>query len=349
MKTHKIIIGMLILLGVSTYADNDPAYGFTEAGCQGNWVWVSDWIKLYDLDYDFQSYYLQADGPDHCRPFEEEVIATGTPEPSTGTGGGGSSNGGGGSSNGGGGGRNNGNSNVSSGNGTVDPATVFNDEMNEKFKDCWVQQFAPLSEVKNWIGEHTEALWTSAPDAAWSVSHEDHGANGVVNYNNWKELTAYIFPSVINKTAQARGVKFEHMLLYTQMHEYVHLLQWTHDQTDADGIYVPSPYEFFYLEAEAYKTVDKWWRAHFGSGPPVLSNANTKNLPRGFRNKRKKYKEYEEKQANGTLTEDDEKEMEKLEKWFKDPENLPGLLDGKAGGYDPNLDVECDLGENASE
>ncbi|MDE0253133.1 MAG: hypothetical protein OXK75_09625 [Gammaproteobacteria bacterium] len=228
--------------------------------------------------------------------------------------------------------------------------------MNEIFKDCWVQQFATLSEVKNWIEEHTEALWTSAPDAAWSVSHEELDVNGVVNYNKWKELTAYIFPTEISKTATARGVKFEHMLLYAQMHEYVHLLQWTHDQTDDDGIYVPSPYEFFYMEKEDYNTVDKWWRARFGSGPPVLSNANTKNLPRGFRNKRKRYKELEEKIANGEELIVDEKkdidepaEMEELEKWFKDPEHLPGLLDGKAGGYDPNLDVECDLGESASE
>lgn len=274
--------------------------------------------------------------------FPEEVIATGTPAPSTGTRGGGSSNGGGG-------GRNNGNSNVPSGNGSVDPAAVFDDEMNEQFIYCWSQKLAKISEVSNWIGEHTEATWTSAPDAAWSVSHEDLGVNGVVNYSNRKELTAYIFPSEINKTAKARGVKFEHMLLYTQMHEYVHLLQWIHDQTYADGIYVPSPYEHFYMEKEDYNIVDKWWRARFGSGPPVLSNANTKHLPRGFRNKRKKYKEYEAKQANGTLMKDDEKEMEELEKWFKDPDHLPGLLDGRAGGYDPNLDVECDLGESASE
>ena len=41
--------------------------------------------------------------------------------------------------------------------------------------------------------------------------------------------------------------------------------------------------------------------------------------------------------------------MEDLEKWFKDPEKLTGFLEGKAGSYNPNLDVECDLGENASE
>ena len=354
MKIHKIIVVLLILLTVSAYADDNPAYGFPAAGCEGSWVYVTNWVDLYDYDdeYDFQSYYLVEDGPDNCHPFPEEVIATGTPLSNDGTSSGGSSGG----STGAGGGRTNGNSTVSSGNGTSDPAAVLDDEMNENFKNCWSQELAGLSEVKNWIGEHTEATWTSAPDAAWSVSHEDRGVNGVVSYNKRKELTAYIFPSEINKFAQARGVKFEHMLLYTQMHEYVHLLQWIQDQTDADGIYVPSPYEHFYMEKEAYNTVNDWWRARFGSGPPVLSDADTKRLPGGFKKKKRRYQELEEKIANGeALIVDEEKgineeeEMEKLAEWFKDPENLPGILGGPSVSYDPNLDVECDLGENASE
>ena len=348
MKIHKIIVVLLILLTMSAYADDNPAYGYTEAGCQGSWVYVTNWVDLYEYhdDYDFQSYYLVEDGPDNCHPFPEEVIATGTPLSNDGTSNGGSSGG----STGAGGGRTNGNSTVSSGNGSSDTTAGFDDEMNENFKDCWsTGELATLSEVRNWIGEHTEATWTSAPDAAWSVSHEDRGVNGVVNYSHRKELTAYIFPSEINKTAQARGVKFEHMLLYTQMHEYVHLLQWIQNQTDADGIYVPSPYEHFYMEKEAYNTVNDWWRARFGSGPPILADTN-RSLPRGFRKNRKKYKQLEEKIANGeALTGPEKDELEKLEKWFKDPENLPGLLEGKAGGYDPNLDVECDLGENTSE
>ncbi len=155
MKTPKIIIGLLILLRVSTYADKDPAYGFTGAGCQGNWVWVSDWIKLYDLDYDFQSYYLVADGPDHCHPFPEEVVSTGTPAPSTGTGGGGSSSGGGG--------RSGGTSNGPSTAGSPDPAAVFDNEANETLKDCLVDKLAKLDVVKNWEGEYTEATWEMIP------------------------------------------------------------------------------------------------------------------------------------------------------------------------------------------
>ena len=64
----------------------------------------------------------------------------------------------------------------------------------------------------------------------------------------------------------------------------------------------------------------------------------------------------EEKIANGeTLIVDkkkdinEEQEMEDLAKWFKEPEKLPGILDGPSVSYDPNLDVEYDLGENASE
>ena len=88
----------------------------------------------------------------------------------------------------------------------------------------------------------------------------------------------------------------------------------------------------------------------FGSRPPVVSYANTKRLPGGFKKKKRRYQELEEKIANGeALIVDEEQEMKDLAEWFTKPKHLPDILDGPSISYDPNLDFECDLGENASE
>ncbi|MDE0644697.1 MAG: hypothetical protein OXH84_00455 [Gammaproteobacteria bacterium] len=140
------------------------------------------------------------------------------------------------------------------------------------------------------------------------------------------------------------------------MHEYVHVLQYIHEQDDDDDFFKPSPYEFFYMEVEAYKIVDEWWQALFNSRPPISANVN-RDLPRGYKAKRKRYKELEEKVANfEELIVDEEsdppinepKEMEELAEWFKKPENLPKII-GKNGFYDPDLDFDCDLDADISE
>ena len=48
--------------------------------------------------------------------------------------------------------------------------------------------------------------------------------------------------------------------------------------------------------------------------------------------------EYEEKRANGTLTADDEDEMEELKEWFN--ARLPTSEQNSA--YNPNMNLECD-------
>lgn len=48
MQTHKIFVVLIIFLTVSAYADDNPTYGFTEAGCGGSWEYVTNWVDLYD-------------------------------------------------------------------------------------------------------------------------------------------------------------------------------------------------------------------------------------------------------------------------------------------------------------
>ena len=343
MKTPKIFIGMLILLSVSMYADDDPAYGFTEAGCDGYWIYVTNWIDLYDYhdDYDFQSYYLAAD-PDDCHPFPEEVVSTGT-VPTTPTGG---STGGG--SSGGGGGRSGGTSNGPPVGGTTAEQSATQDEMNENLRDCWVDELQDNATITSWIGEKTNATWISKPKAHWQMSQGKYDAMGVVNADDDGNLTAILFPSEIAATAAAREAKVEHMQIMVQMHEHTHLLQWTHYMNTHGGA-IPPPYLHFDMEVEGHRRTDALYRAFTGSSPPYLTDAASRSLPRGFRANRKEYIDLEKKQAKGTLTPDDEKRMKTLEKWFKDPENLPKILEGKNAAYDPNVDLECEEDEDASE
>ncbi|MDE0644696.1 MAG: hypothetical protein OXH84_00450 [Gammaproteobacteria bacterium] len=97
----------------------------------------------------------------------------------------------------------NGNSNgPSTSGGSPDPVAVFDDEMNEKLKDCWVEDLNELDIVTNWEGEHTEATWSNNPqsilsldpDVKWSVSSANKGLNGVTGYDDNLVLRTYIFP-----------------------------------------------------------------------------------------------------------------------------------------------------------
>ena len=205
---------MLILLGVSAYADDDDsAFGFTKAGCGGNWVWVSDWVKLYDYDdeCDFQSYYLEADGPDHCHPFPEEVVSTGTPLSNDGTNSGGSSGG----STGAGGGRSGsgGSSGVAA---EPNPADEFDNEANETLKDCLVGKLAKLDIVKNWEGEYTEATWENDTDERWLTGSHPDGLPGATYVQDEGEeivFEVHLYPhNILNIANKYDNVSFDHLV-----------------------------------------------------------------------------------------------------------------------------------------
>ena len=351
MKINHVIVFLLILLGVSAYGEG-RVRGFETNNCSGNFLEVRSLgvlgeyhehkKEIFGKTWYFKSYLYVDDSDQTCHKYdleEIEVIGQRLPGSSSGSGvsGGGSSSGSGGSQP----------SQPSHGvGGPRDPADEFTDEMNEQLKDCWVEDLDAIESVTNWEGEETGSTWSNDPDASWTVDPTDRGTMGVVNSDDEGNIMAYIFPTNIRQVATSRNIVFQHMVLYAQMHEYVHVLQWTHYQNENDGD-DPPPYEYFDMERENYNTVNDWWRARFDSGPPILSDANTRSLPRGFRNNQRRYEELEAKLANGeSLTSNEQAEMDQLAEWFNNAENLPGILDGQAGGYDPDLDFECDVGES---
>lgn len=357
MKIHKIIVVLLILLTVSAYADDNPAYGFPAAGCEGSWVYVTNWVDLYDYDdeYDFQSYYLVEDGPDNCHPFPEEVIATGTPLSNDGTSSGGSS--GGSTDTGGGRQGSGGSSGVAA---EPHPADEFDNEANETLKDCLVDKLAKLDVVKNWEGEYTEATWEHDTDERWLTGYHTGGLPGATHLQDQGEeivFEVHLYPhNIFNIANGYDNVSFDHLVWYTQMHELVHVMQRTHEKDDDGNLIVPDEAEaftsFFLNEMEAYKIVEEWWDALFGGEPPFMAPDIEK--PDDFDDNKTRYEELYEKEQNGTLEVDphadppiDEvEELKELTTYFEKRKRQAQVVHNE--DYDgENVSLECEEEEES--
>ncbi|MDE0093731.1 MAG: hypothetical protein OXO49_04405 [Gammaproteobacteria bacterium] len=373
MKKHKIIIVLLILLSVSTYADDKGAVvGYTQENCSGNWLQVTNFNTLYDYhdDWEFKSYLYLSD-PDTCYPFEEPVKATGTVPTTTGGSSGGSSAGGGGRDD-----NQNGNNGVSTGGGSPDDAaSQFTDEMNDNLEECWQDAVVDDEAIQNWKGEHTDTKWNADSDFDWVLDKSSTGALGVVNYGtnphtNEPGLIAYLFLKDIQSNAQDMEIPFLHLVLYAQVHEYTHVLQWDYYQTlhpEAEDYVIPPPYMKYGMEVEAYQLGHKLFYALTGMGAPLLLSSQMERIPREWRANKKKYlaaektiEELEEKQAEQQANGDEltDEELKKLKKakedkenltmWFNDPENQP-RPDAKSASYDSEEQIDCQLGDAESE
>jgi len=335
---------------VSTYANDGPVMGYTEEGCTGDWVWASSFSGLYDYhdEYDFKSYLYTSD-PDACYVFEEAITVTGTPEPSTDTGGGDS----GGVGTDGRSGNSNPTPRVGGG---ANPMGMLHNERNQELKDCWIEKLVETDVLEDWTGKYNKEKWSTDTGATWQVSSEDNGALGytkATHYsNNSVSINVFIYPQAIFNQSQGSSPTFKHLAIYAQMEEYVHTLQIRTEADDGDETYVPPPHELFNMELGAAVDVEKWWRAIFGFGPPILK---TIYGPGGqHRRKTRRYKEYKQQLADDKELADDhpdkltadeketiEGEIEELREWFEDPENLPKQT-GPSVTYNPEQDIDCE-------
>ncbi|MXX95889.1 MAG: hypothetical protein F4Y65_09425, partial [Gammaproteobacteria bacterium] len=338
MKTHTIIVVLLILLGTSIYASSEVE-GFTKDGCTGDSTTAPSLAELDEMHkktdengkkWVFKSYYLTATKAP-CLEYDiPTVTAIGTRHPGGGYSGGGGNTGGysgGGSTN---------NDRLEALQALVDAleAENFDDEANQALFECWKSKIPNLAEMINWVGPKTKATWQEDPPFQWQVVRDKKATNamGSVDYVDGV-LTATLYRKNIADFARARNAKFSHVALAVQLHELTHIMQWLHDAGDDDGIAIPSPYEYFGMEQEAYHYPEDWYRTLVGS-PPFLPEANVlyKSFPGGFRPKRKEYQnlekelqelnnklaKYQERIANGEeLDEDDQKDIENIEESIK--------------------------------
>ncbi len=123
-----------------------------------------------------------------------------------------------------------------------------------------------------------------------------------------------------------KEIKFEHIVMLSALHEYVHTIQAKHEAADDDGRATPSPYELLNMEIEAYRLAFDWFKKIFKAEPPqreVREGYHDKYWKDGkyvgkYKRKVKEYQKLEQKIADGqTLSAKETKEKEKLETYFQ--------------------------------
>ncbi|MDE0094696.1 MAG: hypothetical protein OXO49_09385 [Gammaproteobacteria bacterium] len=355
MNICRVFVPLFLLLTVFTYADNrGPVVGYDVENCDGDWVvWAASLNALYEYNkkHNLKSYTYTSDSST-CYVFEEEVVATGTPEPSTGEG-----SGGGGSLNGGG---RNGQGDSGQAGQAPNPADEFDNEANETLKDCLVGKLAKLDVVKNWEGEYTEATWENDTDEEWLTGTHTGGLLGGTYVQELGEeivFETHLYPhNILNIANKYDNVSFDHLVWYTQMHELVHVMQRTHDKDDEGNLIEPDAAEsftsFFLWEMEAYRIVEEWWDALFGGEPPFMAPDIEK--PDDFDDNKTRYEELYEKKQNGTLVVDPDadppidevKELEELTTYFENKKKEAQLVHNE--DYDgENVSLECEEEEES--
>lgn len=320
MKAHYLIVGLLIILGISTYALDSRARGFETDDCTGSYLEAGSYSELKEWHNQTDSFgntwhfesYLYVEDADKCHDFNiPNIVVKGTPLPdwdsdydddNGDSGRGGSTN-------------------------TIDAPVVYGDNPGKDFDTEESQELVECLDTATadmeWKGSLTDATWIADKENRkdkWRVTDNDsweYDKFGFADYgdDNVKNFEIDVAMHGINmgNIAKANGISFRHMLIYWHLHELVHVMQAEHERNDEDNQYKPSmdKYDKFIREFEAIEGVDEIWRKLFGEDfdPPFLMP----DYLFDYHKKRNRVGELLEKQAAGTLSEDEEKELENLQ------------------------------------
>ncbi|MYK43367.1 MAG: hypothetical protein F4039_04680, partial [Gammaproteobacteria bacterium] len=325
MKTHKIIVVLLILLGVSAYANDNEVEGFTEDDCDGDSHVATSYSELKDMhesndnEWEFESYWYTNDKK-KCLIFEEdmeEVIVVGQKLPGSSNGTYGSTIGGGTSSSG--------SKDYAP---TIDEVILFDEEKQEAIKECWQAKLEDSEVIKKAL-TRTKAKWRTSSEtgAKWKfvASGENAQLAGITltelpeDANSVEDvsITITIYPWAIGAEAIANDYKLNHLIMYHQMHEYVHAVQIAHERDDGDKHYVPIPEaDRPIMELEAYEILELIWQEFFNSSAPYTVPED--ELPEDFDSKRDRYYDLYSKKKDGNLSPEEKQEFESLKEYFDD-------------------------------
>ena len=354
----KAILAMSTLVCFNVLANDGPVLGYTNDTCSSsNSVLFLSLPALIGYDgtedsngytWNFGSYKFVLDDENTCHELDyEEIIVIGTPNPPTGDG-----NNGVGSTAGGGSPR--GSNQGSTPHGPANPEDLFDEKKNKDLLDCWEDKLDELEDVDGWISESTGETWIVTEGGEGSgkgkTDYIEETKTDEKDDDDEKECRVNFKVEIYkNKIAALADHRFDVIALYTQIHEKAHVLQGIQEKDDEDGICTPSPYEYYDMEINAYKTANTWWWKLYETGPPWATHSSkVADKPKRwgeFKRKKKQYQEFEEKEASGTLNKDEKEKMDDLKEWFLDEENLPGLP-GESGSYNKNMDLECDNEED---
>ena len=320
MKITKIIVVLLILLGVSTYALDSRVRGYETDDCTGSYLEAGSFSELKEWHNQTDSFgntwhfesYIYVEDADKCHDFNmPHVIVKGTrlPDDSWDVDDTNGDAGRGGSTN------------------TFDGPVIYKDNPGKDFDATESQELVECLDTATadmeWKGDYTNATWIADAENRkdkWSVTDDDsweydkfgfaeYGDNNVKNF----EINVAMHGINMGDIAKAEGISFRHMLIYWHLHELVHVMQAEHERNDGDNQYKPSEhyYDKFLRELEAIEGVDEIWRKLFGEDfdPPFLRPEYLFD----YDEKRNRVKELLEKQAAGTLSEDEKKELKNLQ------------------------------------
>lgn len=354
MKPHKIIVPLLILLGTSLYANDEEVTGFTEDDCDGDSHTVTSLQELIDLhndessDWKFVSYYY-TNASEECLPFEdedmEEIVVTGQRLPQSshsiygGTIGGGTSS--------------SGSKDYAP---TLDEVVLFDREKQEAIKECWQTKLENSEVIKKALtrtkakwktNSETGATWQFVPSgknsqlAGITLTEQPEDANSVEDVS----ISIIIYPWAIGAEAIANDYKLDHLIMYWQIHEYVHAVQIAHERDDGDRHYVPIPEaDGPIMELDAYEILELIWQEFFDSSAPYTVPKD--ELPEDFDSKRDRYYDLYSKKKDGDLSEEEQQEFESLKEYFEDIDIPVGDLNDE---YDKTIELGCDEKKESSE
>jgi len=156
-------------------------------------------------------------------------------------------------------------------------------------------------------------------------------------------LTVTIFPTSI-QAGRPAGTLSTHVARQVVLHEYIHTLQAERARRADPDWKDFKPYELYDNEVEAWNLSRSWYKQLFGVWAPLAGLTETEinftEEDAEFKKNRDDYKDYETKEAAGTLTAAEKKKMDELGAWFREPENLP-WFDGRGGNYKTTDKLEC--------
>lgn len=223
--------------------------------------------------------------------------------------------------------------------GTETTQFEFTNEELQALNDCWQKLAKKRLKAKKFKYEEVtkDYTWRSVENNAGvmgSTIHEPKDATRL-------PLTVTIFPTSI-QSGRPHGTLSKHVARQVVLHEYIHTMQAERARRADPSWKDFKPYELYDNEVEAWNLSRSWYKQLYGVWAPLAGltdyEINFTKTDTEFIDNKNDYVDYETKEANGTLTEEERVKMDKLEEWFRG--NLPSF-DGRGGNYKTTDKLEC--------
>jgi len=345
MKTHKIIVVLLILLGMSAHTTTPTSIrAYESTNCTGEYFEAGSMTEIQrkngkkksddDEDkWDFQSYNF-SNNTDVCYPYNGGVgVAPTSPYGD--------------------------NSDIHNGPlptendyGEFPPTAAdhFGDEDNRRLLDCWLEKAAETDIIVNWEGEEGASFSTDA-EIEWNVKNRtetlDEGETDNAN-TNWEvdadgnvTVTVNIYPHNIMKYhGLDSGIPLDHLVIAAQIEEMIHVWQGYVEVNDEDDQPIPWTSDKFAMEVEAKDQLAPFFKAIFNVRRAPYNVIKAKKLE-SYDSNREEFNDLGQKIERGeNLSKSQIQRFSVLEEYFSLDVRYPYLKANKR--YRKSTDLGCD-------